>query len=141
MRQSYFYEVKRMGLSAKELMKIGLRSYKESTPVNWHGKIINVRQLLSVEEEFSLIRKILKYCCNENTDQFIPELIDLSMRLNIVSYYSDVELPVDIEEQHKLLYCSDLFDIIVSHTNKAQIDSIMRSIRLCVYGGGNGAWV
>lgn len=117
-----------MGLSAKELMKIGLRSYKESTPVNWHGKIINVKYLLPLGDEITLIRNIVDCCYDSDNDVLLPSLIDMSFKSNIILAYSDVQLPDNTEDRHKLLYASDIYNVIESSVCKSQIEFVKKMI-------------
>lgn len=123
-----------MGLSAKELMKIGLRSYKESTPVNWHGKIINVKHILPLEDEANLSSRILKCCYDEDSESYVNGLVKLSIMANVVATYSDVVLPDNISDQHLLLYYSDLYKTVASGINQTQLSSIINTVNRCIYG-------
>lgn len=116
-------------IDAKKLMKIGMRGYKDTIDVNWHGVIIKVKYMLDMDEEHMLIQSIMN-CCMTNDGNFVPELLDISIRANIVKTYSSVELPEDISEQHKLLYYSDLFDTIVNNVNKNQTEHILKLVEL-----------
>lgn len=114
-------------IDAKKLMKIGMRGYKDTIDVNWHGVIIKVKYMLDMDEEHMLIQSIMN-CCMTNDGNFVPELLDISIRANIVKTYSSVELPEDINDQHKLLYYSDLFDVIINNVNKNQIEHILKLV-------------
>lgn len=123
-----------MGLSAKELMKIGLRGYKESTSVNWHGKIINVKHILPLEDEANLSSRILKCCYDEDSESYVNGLVKLSIMANVVATYSDVVLPDNISDQHLLLYYSDLYKTVASEINQTQLSSIINTVNRCIYG-------
>lgn len=115
-------------LSAKDLMKIGLRGYKEFVSVNWHGKIINVKMLLSREEELSLIHRIVSSCYDEELDVIIPDVVDFCIKSNIVSAYSLIELPEDIEDRYTLLYFSDLYEYVTGAACEKQILHIIDTV-------------
>lgn len=114
-------------IDAKKLMKIGMRGYKDTIDVNWHGVIIKVKYMLDMDEEHKLIQSIMN-CCITDDGNFVPELLDMSIRANIVKAYSSSELPEDINDQHKLLYYSDLFDVIINNVNKNQIEHILKLV-------------
>lgn len=114
-------------IDAKKLMKIGMRGYKDTIDVNWHGEIIQVKYMLDLDKEHMLIQSIMN-CCMTDDGNFVPELLDISIRANVVKQYSSVELPQDINDQHKLLYYSDLFDVIINSVNKNQIEHILKLV-------------
>lgn len=114
-------------IDAKKLMKIGMRGYKDTIDVNWHGVIIQVKYMLDLDKEHVLIQSIMN-CCMTDDGNFVPELLDMSIRANVVKQYSSVELPQDINDQHKLLYYSDLFDVIINSVNKNQIEHILKLV-------------
>lgn len=125
-------------LNCEKVMNIGMRGYKEFRDVNWHGQIIKIRYLLSRSEEWDLIHSILKCATGtfDDSNYVVPEMLDLATRANIVISYAGIELPPNIDDQHKLLYSSDLFDVIIANINKAQYASIMNSIKLYTLSGG-----
>lgn len=117
-------------LDVDTVMKVGMRGFKDETPYNWHGKMIKIRYMLSRDEEIELIQSIIR--CFSVDDVYggcVPEFVDLATRANIVAAYALVELPGTIEEQHRLLYHSDLYDVVLRMANKAQIDSILAAVK------------
>lgn len=117
-------------LTADEAMKYGLRGYKDIVPYNWHGKMITVRYFLTRDEETEVIHSILRCCSSPENEEVIPEFVDLAMRANIVAAYTSVNLPEGIEDQHKLLYCSDLYDVVLKNANQVQIKHIAESVNM-----------
>lgn len=112
-------------VSSKDVMKFGLRGYKEFVDYNWHGKMIKIRTLLTHKESMELVQSIIN-CCPNNDDGFIvPDFLDVSIRANIIRAYSNVDLPSDFDEQYKLLYCSTLFDVVCKEACTSQIDAII----------------
>lgn len=124
-------------LNCEKVMNIGMRGYKEFRDVNWHGQIIKIRYLLSRSEEWDLIHSILKCATGtfDGNNYVIPEMLDLATRANIVVTYTGIELPTSIDDQHTLLYASDLFDVITANINRAQYMSILNSIKLYTLSG------
>jgi len=124
-------------LNCEKVMDIGMRGHKEFKDVNWHGQIIKIRYLLSRSEEWDLIHSILKCATGtfDDNNYVIPEMLDLAIRANIVVSYTGIELPHNIDDQHMLLYASDLFDVITANINKAQYMSILNSIKIYTLSG------
>lgn len=114
-------------IDEKKLMKIGMRGYNDIVDVNWHGVIIHIKYLLDKDEESRLIHTIIN-CCTTSDGVFIPDMLELAKRACIVSAYASVVLPEDINEQHKLLYYSNLFDVVKESANKCQINNIINLI-------------
>ena len=118
-------------ISADKVMKFGLRGYKEYIDYNWHGLMIKIRTLLSRDEEYEIVRSVVECCTcyGDNGEEYIvPENLELALRANVVIYYTDILLPNDIDEQHTLLFYSNLYDVVIEHANKAQIDSIFNTL-------------
>jgi len=116
-------------IDSGKVMKVGMKGYKEIVDINWHGLIIHIKTLLSRREEEELIFSILECCRLGDKDELLYEFLDLSIRANIVAFYTDVELPLDINEQHKLLYYSDIFDVVAKNANSDQIDAVINIVK------------
>lgn len=102
-------------------------SYKQNKKITWHTEEIIVKNMLSMDEFVDVVRKIIGDCMSKDGDIAI-ELIDFSIKVNIISYYSFVELPDDINELYSIVYSSDLFTTICNSVNAAQIDSIYKTV-------------
>lgn len=118
-------------ISSDELLNIVRDITNDFVTIRWRNKSINVRKLLSYKEETDLIKRILMCCSYIDKDDasFIPELFDMSFRSNIISAYSTIELPDDLEKQHMILYGTDLYNCILSVVNKAQIAAIEYTVK------------
>lgn len=120
-------------ISSDEAMKYGLRGYKDIVKYNWHGKMIDIKYYLPRDDEVRLIHSVLECCgANDGAGYIIPEFVDLAIRANIVSAYTNIELPDTVDAQHRLLYCSDLYDVVLKNANHTQIENIKRSVELYV---------
>ena len=111
-------------LSAKDVIKIGMRGYKEYTDYNWHGRTIHIKQMLQRNDFYQLIHDIEEMCMSSDGD-FIYEYLAFAIRLMVVVSYASVELPNNLDEAFKLLYCSDLFDVVRQNINRNQLNDIM----------------
>ena len=117
-------------LSSDVVMSVGMRGYKEYVDYNWHGKMIKIKYLLNREDEIELIHSIIDCCTAEDEEEYvIPEFVDLATRANIVSVYANVNLPENIDEQQRLLYYSDIYEVVIKHANSAQIVNIIDMVK------------
>lgn len=119
-------------LKAKDTMSVGLRGYKEFVQYNWHGKIITIKTLLSFKEEVELIQFIVDLCKSDDNCIMI-EYVDMAIRIGITKAYAAVEIPDDLEDAHKVLYASDLYDVILKNANSVQVNTIINTIKRIVW--------
>jgi len=113
-------------LGDDELLGVVRDVTSDVVTIRWRNKSIQVRKLLSYAEETELVKRILMCCSHIDGDDvsFIPELFDISFRANIVSAYSMIKLPDDLEKQHLILYGTDLYNCILSVANSSQVETI-----------------
>ena len=121
-------------IKGDEVYKIGMRGYKEVLPYNWHGKMIEIRYILPRDEEIELVHSILRCCGLDemNNGFIIPEFLEPAIRANIVTAYTNADLPNSIDEQQQLLYCSDLYDVVMKTVNGPQVNNIINSVKMYV---------
>lgn len=120
-------------LSLSNVRRIVGVSGKQYKKIVWHTSEIIVKPMLSISEYVQTVRKILN-ACRGPEDSIALELIDFAIRSNIISAYSFVQMPEDIDELYYIVYVSDLYDKICSVANKDQIESIKKSVMLYVGG-------
>lgn len=116
-------------LSVKNISSVIKDMTKEISSIRWRGKNINVRRLISYREEADLIRSIISCATSDDGEYIIPELLSLSTMSNIVSCYSSVELPDDIEELHNVMYGTNLYECVTNEISKTQLNTILDAIK------------
>ena len=102
---------------------------KHKKVIRWHTDNITIKRMLTVKEYLDTIRGIIKDCKTPD-DNFAIELLDFSIRLNIITSYAYIEFPKDVEEMYYLVYASDLYETVCAHANKAQVESIISSVKM-----------
>ena len=117
-------------------MRVTGVSQKQFKTIHWHTATIVVKQILPIDEYIETIHKIITDCRTKE-DNVAVELLDFSIRANIVSSYAFIELPDDIEELYYVLYASDLYNVICSNINRCQVDSIINTVRTILNFGGD----
>lgn len=124
-------------LPKNEVLRITGVSGKQYKTVQWHSSQIVMKPLLNMEEYINTVKNIVADCADANGDVAI-ELLDFSIRVHIISAYAFVELPEDINQLYYIAYQSDLYDTTVGVANKAQVESIRRSVWQLSGGGHYG---
>lgn len=122
-------------VSGKDLIKFGMRGYKDTVDVNWHGKIIEVRTLLSQEEEIRTIHEIVSLCVDDNDGSVAIELLEFYIRFKIICSYAKVSFPENLDDIYKLVYHSDLYKYIIDNVNNTQVNNIINSVKYICLGG------
>ena len=122
-------------VSSKDLIKFGMRGYKDTVDVNWHGKIIEVRTLLSQEEEIRTIHEIISLCVDDNDGSVAIELLEFYIRFKIICSYAKVSFPENLDDIYKLVYHSDLYKYIIDNVNNTQVNNIINSVKYICLGG------
>lgn len=112
-------------LEQKDVLKVSKRFMKESFEVNWHGKPLSGITLLSMKDAINLPDRIVSKSSKDG--EFIPSLFDFVLRVELITSYLLVDVPSDPEELYKIVYYTDLFNVVLNNCNKGQVDSIISS--------------
>lgn len=114
-------------LSAEEVKRVVGATSKRIKKVIWHTTDILVKYSIGLSEYIATFNSIIRDCTSENGELALP-LIDFAIRVNIISHFSNVELPQDPSELFDVVYTSDLYDVVRKNANARQIDAIEKSI-------------
>ncbi len=98
-------------------------SVKQYKKIVWHTINIVVRYSIPIEEYYDLIHTIVDQCTDPDGN-FIFAVFDFAFRANVVSSYSNVELPTDHADMFEVLYATDLYAVVCKNANAEQIRSI-----------------
>ena len=118
-------------LSVNELKRVTGISQKQYKQVAWHTTTVTIKQILSIQEYMETVQNIFRDCKTPD-DGVAIELLDFAIRVNIISAYAFVNFPDNIDELYYFVYASDLYDLICANANKAQIESIKRTVKMSV---------
>lgn len=103
-------------------------------PVNWRGKVIRVRPILEYDETTGFVDEVVSLCYDAERRQMIPERGDLMFRYAVLKHYTDAVLPEDFTGINKLCYLTDIYETVVSHAKKAQIEALRRAVDSVLLG-------
>ncbi len=122
----------------EEVNRVSLKNNK--TPlhyktITWKSYNIVIKQTLSIDEFMNVIHAVFKDCRVSDSDNIVQlELIDFSIKTNIISAYANVELPENLDELYSIVYGTSLYETIYSNVSKIQVQSIIDSVKLCLSG-------
>lgn len=116
-------------LTEYELKQLSGVSDEKNATILWRDTAISIKRIITFKEYIELIQKTL-HDCQSPESNIALELIDFAIRVNVIAYYTFVELPRDIEVLYYIAYNSGLYEIIYENSNKAQIESIKSTILL-----------
>lgn len=78
--------------------------------------IVNVMPILPFTKRAEMVRTIASLVFindGKTIDDYMPEYIELSKRLNVISYFTDFKMPKDINDVWLVLNYTTLFDDVV----------------------------
>lgn len=79
-------------------------------------KEINVATNLTFEKRSELVRRIASFVFigdGNNIGDYAPEYTELSKRLNVIGFYTDFDLPKEINDVWLVLTCTSLYEEVV----------------------------
>ena len=97
------------------------------TYVTWHGIRMTVRHMISMREVSDIVNNVVSLCMPDDKPSRI-ELCELAIRAYVVMMYAGVELPADIEKQHRLLFGTGLYESVCNAINPDQLGVIRESV-------------
>lgn len=118
-------------LSKSNLFRITGITGKQYKKIPWHDTFVYVKSIIPFSEMIGMVEYIVNSCLSKD-GLFMPEFLDFSLRVCVLNYYSLVELPESIEDKFYIVYQSDIYDTVIKHINKGQIESIKNSVNMCV---------
>lgn len=114
-------------IPAEELKKAMAAYDAENTgfsEIEWNGLRIAVKRTLSFDEAEGFYQGILDTCFSEN-DEYRPETKDFVTGVMVLTYYTNLTLPHDVEEMYRLVMGTDLLDSVMEHINAEQYWSMV----------------
>lgn len=98
--------------------------------VLWRGKTVKVKPSLSFEEMIDCYNDITGTITDEATGMIRYELLDFTVKIYILAYYTQLEFPQTIEEQYDMIYNTDLYGSIAAAVNQEQTAAIKEAVYL-----------
>ena len=100
--------------------------YKESE-VDWHGLKIKVKFRIGFEDVYKLVNHIVSGCFGED-GEYVPEAREMATKVAMLSCFTDLEWPEDIDDKYLLVCGTDLVESVFDCIDPAQVAQIYKMI-------------
>ena len=115
-------------IATNTLMRtVGKKGFEEKC-VLWHGLKLIVKPFLTFNEYMNTINDIISDCCGDDGATRMA-LLEIAIRTRIISSYSLVRLPTNIDELTYVLLYSDLYQTVVENVCKTQVETIINAAK------------
>lgn len=93
------------------------------------GIEVIVKRHLTMEEMIDFVNFVSSNCFQDDDDTYMPELKDFLIRREIITRYTNIELPEEVEAQYAFIYGSDLISKIIDEViNRNEFNNILQGI-------------
>lgn len=93
----------------------------------WYDVAVKMRRSLPFTEVLAFVDDVVQSCFQRN-GAYVPEVLDFAIKSNIISKYTNVSMPDNLEHRYAILYNSDLVDFVCQHINMQQLQEMVNSI-------------
>lgn len=107
-------------VSAKELLAAAENNYVPYAEVEWKGIPIKIKKHLSLNEMMGFVMRVVDNCFEEDTGKYRPELKDFILKDTVLESYGGLTLPKNVGERYRVIYHSDILDVVMEHICKEQ---------------------
>ena len=100
------------------------------TPVNITVGDINfiVKPRLNIGEVGAFVEFAISNTYNKNEEEINYSAKDFAFGLSTIVFYTDLDIPEDVDEQYKILTCTNILDKIKEHIDEKQYWHLLDSI-------------
>lgn len=103
------------------------KANEKTVVVNWNKEELEIKKTISLAD-FSAFVNTVAEVCFDSDNEYKPEYLDFAIRVNTISFYSNIALSSDGEKTFDLLYNTDAYDVIRANVNKEQYDALMNAV-------------
>jgi hypothetical protein len=96
--------------------------------VVWRGLKLIVRQMIGLDEMQDLVGKVVCGCWDG--EEYRHEAMDFELRRAVILFFTNVEMPDEMEKQYEYLYGTDLYETAVQSISQSQIAAIREAVRM-----------
>ena len=93
----------------------------------WYDVEVKMRRSIPFTEVLAFVDDVVQSCFQRN-GAYVPEVLDFAIKSNIISKYTNVSMPDNLEHRYAILYNSDLVDFVCQHINMQQLQEMVNSI-------------
>ena len=86
---------------------------------------LQVKRMLPLGDAVNFVNDIATMCLDEERGEYQPEYFDFMVRLCVVMYYANVDLTKDIRRAYRVLYETNLFELVYQQVNNMQASNLI----------------
>lgn len=101
---------------------------KNVVEVDWAFGKAKVTKYLPLSQMVEIATSVANVVFNDATGEYAPEILDTIFWCYIIRYYTDIDLPEDVELQQAVILYTDIKDIICENVSDEQIGEIRCAI-------------
>lgn len=94
---------------------------------HWYDVEVKIKRSLAFTDMLAFVDDAVQSCFQRN-GAYVPEVLDFAIRSNLISKYTNVSLPDNLDHRYAILYNTDLIDFVCEHINMQQFQEIVNSI-------------
>lgn len=96
--------------------------------VKWKDTKIKVQEHLTFKAMLLFVNDVVSSCFVFDTGEYIPEVKDFAISCALIKYYTDFELPEDLEEKYNVIYGTDITAQVENFVDEYEYSKIMEAI-------------
>lgn len=100
----------------------------QADTIDWFGTEITVQKIVPFKKVTEIVQRVTAACFAQEDGNYIPEVMNMALRICVFEAYTNIELPDDIDEQNLLLFGSGLWDLVTALINADQLGTIELAI-------------
>ena len=113
-------------ISKDEVKEILNDYYPAVETVDFHGYELSIKKVISESDLFEIVQMIADACFNED-GEYMPEAYDVTLKLGVVSLYTNLDIDQDIETWVNVIYGTNLWELVERNISYQQLDQIYES--------------
>lgn len=94
--------MKKIGI--KTIKNIIDQNSKEDTKLDFYGSELLIKHQLSLVDMAEFVNSVVGACFDDETNEYMPEAKDFATKVNILKYYTNVDMPEDMSKQYEFVY-------------------------------------
>lgn len=103
------------------------KTYAPLDTVVWNDLELKIKRTISLKDVMDIVNNVTGLCFADD-GTFIPEVKDIALKAGIIEKYTNLALPRNIEFKYKLIYCTDVFNVVTTHINPQQFKELLYAV-------------
>ena len=93
----------------------------------WFDVEVRISKRLGLKPMLEFVNDVVVSCFDENGN-YLPEILDFAIKSNILTKFSNISLPANIEHRYDLIYNTDAVALVLKNVDHAQLQEIVDAI-------------